>query len=251
MARRKKNICWDRAFDCLAILLVFSCSPPSAFADKTLVPENRAGYWFISPQIGGAIPQPAKSTISNSAGPAFSGRQEVNFDSGIILDLVFGHYFTDRLHGTVKATYSRGIPSTISNVSGFSGNPNEGRTIPSAGSGSAIGTSAELRYDFAVYDNGSRLFAGIGATVVRLTMENLGPEPSPFHISDSDTAYVFCALAGYSYPIARNIEFTAQYTAAQVSATSYTSTIGANTLQVHTNSDLRHLGTIGFRFLFD
>ncbi len=232
-----------------AALAVTPLSPIDA--GEMLGPEDRTGYSFISLQIGGAIPAPVRSSISNTAGPAFSGRQDVNFDSGIILDVLFGRYFSDRLQGTVKLTYSRGIPSTISNVSGFTGNPLAGLTVPAAGSGSAIGVAADLRYDFAKYDNGVRLYAGAGGIVTRLTMRNLGPEASPFHINDSDTAYALCALTGVTIPIARNLEFVAQYTAALVSGTSYRSTIGPNTLTVSTGTDLRHIGTIGIRFLFN
>jgi hypothetical protein len=242
---------WISRGSCLAIAALLATPLASVQAGEMLVPEDRTGYSFISLQIGGAIPEPVKSTISNTAGAAFSGRQEVNFNSGIILDLLYGRYFTDRLHGTMKLTYSRGNPSTISNVSGFTGNPLAGLTVPAAGSGSAIGVAADVRYDFAKFDNGARLYAGGGVVVTRLTMKNLGPEPSPFHISDSDTAYALCALTGFSIPVARNLEFTAQYTAALVSGTSYRSTIGANTLTVSTRTDLRHIGTIGFRFLFN
>ncbi len=233
------------------VAAVLPASPlASVQAGEILVPEDRAGYSFISLQIGGAIPDPVTSTISNSAGAAFSGRQEINFNSGIILDMLYGRYFTDRLQGTVKLTYSRGIPSTISNISGFAGNPLAGLMVPAAGSGSGIGVALDLRYDFAAYDNGMRLYAGAGAIVTRLTMKNLGPEPSPFHISDSDTAYALCALTGFSIPVAQNLEFIAQYTAALVSGTSYRTTIGPNTLTVGTRTDLRHIGTIGFRYLF-
>ncbi len=251
MWNRSRLFRWARQGGWLAAATLLVTPLASIHAGEMLAPEDRTGYSFISLQIGGAIPDPVKSTVSNTAGAAFSGRQEVNFNSGIILDLLYGRYFTDRLHGTVKLTYSRGVPSTISNVSGFTGNPLAGLTVPAAGSGSAIGVAADLRYDFAKYDNGARLYAGAGVIASRLTMTNLGPEPSPFHISDSDMAYALCALTGFSIPVAQNLEFIAQYTAALVSGTSYRSTIGPNTLSVSTRTDLRHIGTIGFRFLFN
>lgn len=231
--------------------ILFNALPSHARADEAFMPDDRTGYSYYSLQFGAPFPQARISNISNTAGPASSGIQSLEFDAGIIIDLIRGYYFNDRLHSEIKLSYSHGFSPTITNIAGFVENPNAGLTVPTTGSADTIGIFSNLRYDFAKFDSGTRLFAGVGAGIVRMTMNNLGPTASPFHINDSDTAYVVCLLAGFNYPVAHNLELTAQYTAVGVSSTKFTSVIGPNILTAISGPDLLHVGTIGFRYLFN
>ncbi len=246
------NVCWTVNVLCmLSIVSLFTALPSFTRADEMLMPKDRTGFSYYSLQFGAPFPQATTSSVSNTAGTAFSGRQSMEFDAGFIIDLIRGYYFNDRLHSEIKFSYSHGFSPTITNIAGFVENPNAGLTVPTTGSLDAFGVFTNLRYDFAKFDNGTRLFAGAGAGMVRITMNNLGPTASPFHIEDSDTAYVACLMAGINYPVAHNFELTAQYTAVGISSTTFTSIIGPNTLTVSSGSDLLHIGTIGFRYLFN
>lgn len=227
---------------------LLSISPAAA---ENLMPDDRTGYSYVSLQIGAPLVRDVEVSVANTAGPANSGIQNVRFDAGFVLDALYGYYFNDRLHGEIKVTYGHGIGPEITNIAGFAGNPNAGMTVSTSGYTQALGLVTNLRYDFHAFDNGTRLFAGIGGGIALTSMNGVGPTASPFKIDDTDTAYVICFMGGINHPIANNLELTAQYTAIQITGTSYTSQIGANTLNVQAGSDLRHVATIGFRYLFD
>ncbi len=219
--------------------------------EKMWFQADRTGAQYVSLQLGTPYPEPNSMKVVNSAGTAFTGTEELEPGMGFLVDFLYGKYITDRLHAEFKLSFGYGSNLRTTLAKGFTGNAMAGMKVPAQGIVRSFGAMANARYDFFKFDNGVRVFAGAGAGILYLDMDNIGPVASPFRLNDSDTIGILCLLTGLNVPVAKNIELTAQYTAVYMAATSFASTTSGSRLNVGTGAGFRHIGTVGLRYFLN
>lgn len=231
----------------VAIAIAASMAADHARAEEA---PGHAGQWYAEARVGAPFPRPLPVQVSNSAGATQSGEREHEFSLAYVGALMVGRYLTDRLHAEFETSHLRLTGGSARHTSGFAGNPAAGSTMSSRGDVRSFGAMANLLYDLPVAWHGVRLFAGAGLGAARVRLSDFGTAGSPFRITDTDTVYTLCLLAGAYYPLNEQLDMTVRYTGVIASATRFIDTAAGETVRVSDGGGFRHGISFGLRYRF-